>query len=174
MNQQLLIPSGCQQWIRQPTAIGPANQFAVSSALAIYIHGSDDFRLQRILAQHNQHLNAVCWSPVDSKLLACATSEQASALRIPKLISCHDTSSARSMLRLLIVHLFTVHHAWQRCYNSLFTPTRHQPTAVTHAQACLLARLSLLQVIKVYNVESEGVVYSAHVPLQDPIKKLCW
>lgn len=76
MNQQLLIPSGCQQWIRQPTAIGPSNEFAVSSALAIYIHDSNDFRLQRILAQHNQHLNAVCWSPVDSKLLACATSEQ--------------------------------------------------------------------------------------------------
>ncbi|WIA17928.1 hypothetical protein OEZ85_009421 [Tetradesmus obliquus] len=105
MNQQLLIPSGCQQWIRQPTAIGPSNQFAVSSALAIYIHDSYDFRLQRILAQHNQHLNAVCWSPVDSKLLACATSEQ---------------------------------------------------------------------VIKVYNVETEAVVYSAQVPLQEPIKKLCW
>ncbi|KAF6263073.1 hypothetical protein COO60DRAFT_535727 [Scenedesmus sp. NREL 46B-D3] len=105
MNQLLLIPSGCQQWIRQPTAIGPCDQFAVSSALAIYIHGSDDFRLQRILAQHNQHLNAICWSFVDSKLLACATSEQ---------------------------------------------------------------------VIKVYNVESEGVVHSAQVPLPDQIKKLCW
>jgi hypothetical protein len=130
MNQQLLIPSGCQQWIRQPTAIGPANQFAVSSALAIYIHGSDDFRLQRILAQHNQHLNAVCWSPVDSKLLACATSEQASAAVMTHLLQglCCDCLS-------IICSLCTTH---DKAANTIYL---HQLTAPMHAHACLLACL---------------------------------
>lgn len=39
---------------------------------------------------------------------------------------------------------------------------------------CSLSIFFVLQVIKVYNVETEAVVYSAQVPLQEPIKKLCW
>lgn len=80
MQQLNLIQSGCQQWIRQPAAIHQS-QFAVSSSLAIYVHAADDCRLLKILALHDQHINAICWSPVDAKLLACATSKQVGTLQ---------------------------------------------------------------------------------------------
>eukprot|EP00878_Enallax_costatus_P031154 GHUV01034040.1.p1 GENE.GHUV01034040.1~~GHUV01034040.1.p1 ORF type:complete len:175 (+),score=29.42 GHUV01034040.1:662-1186(+) len=75
MQQLHLIQSGCQQWIRQPAAV-QQSYFAVCSSLAIYVHAAGDHRLLKILPQHDQQLSAVCWSPVDAKLLACATTKQ--------------------------------------------------------------------------------------------------
>lgn len=159
MNQQLLIQSGCQQWIRQPAAIGPS-QFAVSSSLAIYVHGSEDYRLIRILAQHNQHLNAVCWSPVDTKLLACATSEQVGSWRmIP------NRQGFRCWYQIL---------AKQHTGNQPNSTVLHQWCRRGRCLGCCVCALLCMQVVKVYNVESEGVVYSAQLPVSHAIKKLCW
>jgi hypothetical protein len=71
--------------------------------------------------------------------------------------------------------LFTASHVLQKAASidvqDLKTwPAAHVILHLLHVHTSLL----FLQVIKVYNVESEGFVYSAQVPLQDPIKKLGW
>lgn len=59
----------------QPAAIH-GDQFAFSSSLAVFVHASDNYRLLKLLAQQTQHINALCWSPVDAKLIACSNAEK--------------------------------------------------------------------------------------------------
>jgi hypothetical protein len=46
--------------------------------LAIFVHASDNYRLLKLLAQQTLHINAICWSPVDAKLIACSNAEKVS------------------------------------------------------------------------------------------------
>ncbi len=64
-------------FVMQPAAIH-GDQFAVASSLAIYVYSAEDFVLRKVLVQHDKQLTALCWSPVDALLLACATKDQAS------------------------------------------------------------------------------------------------
>lgn len=59
----------------QPAAIH-GDQFAFSSSLAIFVHASDTYKLRKLLAQQTQHINALCWSPVDANLLATSNAEK--------------------------------------------------------------------------------------------------
>jgi hypothetical protein len=63
----------------QPAAVH-GDQFAFSSSLAIFVHASDSYRLLKLLAQQTQHINAICWSPVDAKLIACSNAEKVRCL----------------------------------------------------------------------------------------------
>lgn len=82
MSTQLLIkvrsqaPTPCMPApVLQPVAIG-GSKFACLATLAIYIHSADDYGLSSVLARHQQHLKAICWSRSNEDLLACATTEQ--------------------------------------------------------------------------------------------------
>lgn len=48
----------------------------MASTLAIYIYSAEDCQIQSVLAQHSQHLTAICWSKHDEGLLACAAADQ--------------------------------------------------------------------------------------------------
>lgn len=63
----------------QPAAIH-GDQFAFLSSLAVFVHASDSYRLVKLLSQQTQHVNALCWSPVEANLIACSNAEKVSSM----------------------------------------------------------------------------------------------
>ncbi|KAK9815758.1 hypothetical protein WJX72_009065 [[Myrmecia] bisecta] len=75
MRQCRLVPAGSQQWFRSPVVVGPGQEFAYCSGLAVYVHSLKDHRLQRILAGFTKTLCGISWSPHDAALLATAAQD---------------------------------------------------------------------------------------------------
>jgi len=104
----------------QPAAVHQT-QFAVASSLAIYVHASDSYRLLKILAQHNRHLHAITWSPLDPKLLACATSDKVPpAHAVAVTVACMRAGSVLARLYFAMPYTYS-----NNMEATLFTPSKH-------------------------------------------------
>lgn len=71
---QRLCPSGCQYWNRFVIASG-GNFLAYCSTLAIYILDLRTFTIHNIIAAHEQTINCIAWSKVNTDLLASASTD---------------------------------------------------------------------------------------------------
>ena len=125
----------------QPAAIH-GDQFAFLSSLAVFVHASDSYRLLKLLTQQTQHINALCWSPVEENLIACSNAEKVSESDLM--------------------------HAAERCRGADASTLHHSDTRhVLHTH-------QLLQIIRIYNLETDAAIYSSHFPYTDTVSSLRW
>jgi hypothetical protein len=164
----------------QPAAVH-GDRFAFSSSLALYVHSAHSHQLLKILAQHDRHLTAVCWSPVDPNLLACATQHNVSACCGDAWAPTTTSPAPRS-------------NSAGACCGDPRAPTTSSPAPRSNsAGACcgdparrltaegrqLPAPPAALaprpQVLKVYALDTEACLYTADLGLKDSaLVKLCW